>query len=100
MNTASSKKSLITLGVELVYGVTIGLASIMLLATLLVAFCDKSKCRYLMYFSCFLLFFVGLLGFILAIFFSIIAPTVYFGCQFIDFSLSSTTNFNCTFVII
>lgn len=100
MDTISNKKSLINLGVQVVYGVTIGLASMMLLGTLLVAFCDKPKCRYLMYFSCFLLFFIGLMGFLMSIIFSIITPTVYFGCQFIDFSLSSSTNFDSNFNLI
>jgi hypothetical protein len=95
LDMISSKKPLINLGVQLVYGVTVGLASLMLLGTLLVAFCDKPKCRYLMYFTCVLLFFIGLVGFIMTIIFSIIAPTVYFGCQFIDFSISSTANFDC-----
>lgn len=95
MDYVTSKKPLINLGVQLVYGVTIGLASLMLLGTLLVAFCDKPKCRYLMYFACFILFFIGLIGFIMTILFSFITPFVYFGCQFINFSLSSTANFNC-----
>lgn len=97
MDTISSKKPLINLGVQIVYGVTIGLASMMLLGTLLVAFCDKPKCRYLMYFTCFLLFFIGLVGFLMSIIFSIITPAVYFGCQFIDFSLSSSANFDSKF---
>jgi hypothetical protein len=95
MNAISNKKPLINLGVQLVYGVTIGLASLMLLGTLLVAFCDKPKCRYLMYFACFLLFFIGMIGFLMTIIFSIITPTVFFGCQFINVSLASTANFNC-----
>lgn len=95
MDTFSSKKPMINLGVQLVYGVTVGLASMMLLGTLLVAFCDKPKCRYLMYFSCFLLFFIGIVGFFMTIIFSIIAPTTFFGCQFIDYSLSSSSNFDC-----
>jgi hypothetical protein len=97
MDTVSSKKPLINLGVQVVYGVTVGLASMMLLGALLVAFCDKPKCRYLMYFACFLLFFIGLVGFLMSIIFSFITPVVYFGCQFIDFSLSSSANFDCKF---
>jgi hypothetical protein len=80
MNTIQSKKSLINLGVQLVYGVTIGVASLMLLGTLLVAFCDKTNCRYLMYFACFLLFFIGILGFMMTVIFSIMSPAIFFGC--------------------
>jgi len=95
-NSLSSNKALINLGVQLVYGITIGFASLMLIGALLVAFCDKTKCRYLVYFSCFILFFIGVVGFIISVFFSFAAPVVYLGCQFIDFSLSSATNFNGT----
>lgn len=100
MDIVSSKKPLINLGVQVVYGVTIGLASMMLLGALLVAFCDKPKCRYLMYFTCFLLFFIGLAGFLMSIIFSIITPAVYFGCQFIDFSLSSSADFDSKYSLI
>ena len=100
IDNISSEKPMINLGVQLVYGVTIGIASIMLLGTLLVAFCDKPKCRYLMYFACVILFFIGLMGFLMTIIFSILTPTVYFGCQFIDYSLNSTSNFDCKLYVI
>lgn len=93
-NYVAGNKSLISMGVQLVFGVTIGLASLMLLGTLMVAFCDKARCRYLIYLSCFLLFFVGVGGFILSVLFSVVTPTVFFGCQFINFSLGSSSNFN------
>jgi hypothetical protein len=95
LNTVDTQNSNIQTAVKLVYGLTIGLASVMLLSTLLVAFCDKIKCRYLMYFTCVILFFIGVIGFLLSVIFSIASPVVYFGCQFLDFSLSSSTNFNC-----
>jgi hypothetical protein len=95
LNNVNSNQSMINMAVQLVYGVTIGFAVLMLIATLLVAFCDKPGCRYLMYFTCFILFLIGIMGFLLTLLFSVIAPTVYFGCQFIDYSLSSTANFNC-----
>jgi predicted tellurium resistance membrane protein TerC len=77
----------ITLGVQLVYGVTIGFASLMLLGTLLVAFCSRYSCRYLIYFACSVLFFIGVAGFLLATVFSVLTPAVYWGCQFVNFSL-------------
>ena len=100
IDNLSSKRPTINLGVQLVYGITISFASLMLLGTLLVAFCDKPKCRYLMYFACAILFLIGLMGFLMTIIFSILTPTVYFGCQFIDYSLNSTDNFNCNFYLI
>ena len=90
----------INLGVRLVYGTTIAIASMMLLGALLVAFCDKVQCRYLMYVSCVLLFFIGVAGFLLSVLFSLMVPTVYFGCQFMNFSLASSSNFDSTFVFI
>lgn len=68
----------------------------MLIGTLLMAFCDKTRCRYLVYFSCFFLFWIGVAGFLLSGLFSVLTPAVYFGCQFIDFSLASSLNFDCT----
>jgi hypothetical protein len=100
MDTAASKKPLINLGVQLVYGVTVGFASLMLIGTLLMAFCDKTRCRYLVYFSCFFLFWIGVAGFLLSGLFSVLTPAVYFGCQFIDFSLDSSANFDGTSPII
>lgn len=89
-----SKLDDIHLGVRLVYGVTIAVASAMLLGTLLVAFCDKLMCRFLIYGSCVILFFIGVAGFALSVFFSLLAPGVFFGCQFMNTSLSSSANFN------
>lgn len=87
-------KSLIVLGVKMVYGITIAIASFMLLGTMMVAFCDKTKCRYLIYSSCFILFLIGVIGFFISLVFSIITPITFFGCQFIDYSLSSASNFD------
>jgi hypothetical protein len=96
LKTVDSQSGNIQLGVKLLYGLTIGISSCMLLATLLVAFCDKVKCRFLIYFSCLLLFFIGVLGFTLSVFFSVMVPTLYFGCQFMTYSLSSSAHFNCS----
>lgn len=89
-------KSLIVLGVKMVYGITIAIASFMLLGTMMVAFCDKTKCRYLIYSTCFILFLIGVIGFFISLVFSIITPITFFGCQFIDYSLSSASNFDST----
>lgn len=100
LSTVEQKQGEIHLGVRLVYGLTIGIASMMLLGALLVAFCDKIHCRYLIYVSCVLLFFIGVGGFFLSVFFSLMVPTVYFGCQFVNYSIESSSNFNCKFFII
>ena len=94
--TANSNTNYVLLGVKVLYGLAIGLSSLMLLGALLVAFCDKTGCRHLVYVSCFFLFFLGVLGFALSTLFSVVVPAVYFGCEFMSFSLSSSANFNST----
>ena len=100
LQTVDERQGDIHIGVRLVYGLTIGVASVMLLGALLVAFCDKIQCRYLIYVSCVLLFLIGVAGFLLSVIFSLMVPTIYFGCQFMSYSLASSSNFNCTFIII
>ena len=43
-----------------------------------------------MYFSCVILFFFGILGFLLAIIFSIIVPVIFFLCEWMDVTITST----------
>lgn len=83
-------------GIKALYGTTIGLSTIMLISALLVAFCDKIKCRYLMYISCFILFILGVTGFMLTLVSSVAAPAIFFSCQFLDYSLSSSAHFQST----
>jgi hypothetical protein len=84
-------KSMGTMVISIIYGVMLGLSVLALLGVVLMTFCDKYKCRYLMYFSCVILFFLGILGFLLAIIFSIIVPVLYFLCGWLDVTLQSTT---------
>ncbi len=100
LSTVNQNNDKVSLSIKLLYGITIGISSAMLLSALLIAFCDKIKCRYLMYFSCTILFFLGILGFLLSVGYSIVAPAIYFGCQFMDYSLSSSANFDCTICFI
>jgi len=88
-------KTMGTLVINLIYGIALGLAALALLGVILMTFCDKYKCRYLMYFSCVILFFFGILGFLIAIIFSIIVPVMYFLCEWLDVTITSsgfTTN--------
>lgn len=94
LSTGSTNVNYVMTGIKVLYAVTIAIASLMLLGVLLVSFCDKINCRYLLYFACFILFWIGFLGFALSIFFSVLTPVVYFGCQYMSYSLSSSTNFN------
>lgn len=90
MDLMDTPKDMGTLVINLIYGIALGLAVLALLGVVLMTFCDKYKCRYLMYFSCVLLFFFGLLGFLIAIIFSIIVPVMFFLCEWLDVTVSST----------
>lgn len=83
-------KDIGNLVINLIYGIALGIAVLALLGVILMTFCDKYKCRYLMYFSCVILFFFGLLGFIIAILFSIVVPVMYFFCEWLDVTITST----------
>jgi hypothetical protein len=76
-----------TMAIQIFYAVALGLAVFTLIGVILMTFCDKYKCRYLMYFSCIILFFIGLLGFIIAVLFSIILPLMYWGCDWLQNTL-------------
>lgn len=82
------------MGIQLFYGVALGLAILALLGVIMMTFCDKYKCRYIMYFACFILFFFALLGFFIAIIFSIFVPLIYWSCDWLSVSFSSSANFN------
>ena len=94
LSVLQSPKDLGTMGIQLFYGVALGLATLALLGVVLMTFCDKYKCRYLMYFSCFILFFFAILGFLISIVFSILVPIMYWGCQWLDITIGSPSSFN------
>lgn len=84
-------KSMGTMVISVIYGVMLGLSVLAMLGVVLMTFCDKYKCRYLMYFSCVILFFLGILGFLIAMIFSIIVPIMYFLCGWLDVTLQAST---------
>jgi len=95
LDLMETPKTIGTLVINLIYGIALGLAALALLGVILMTFCDKYKCRYLMYFSCVILFFFGILGFLIAIIFSIIVPVMYLLCEWLDVTITSsgfTTN--------
>lgn len=91
LDILETPKSMGTLVISLIYGIMLGLSVLALLGVVLMTFCDKYKCRYLMYFSCVILFFLGILGFLIAIIFSIIVPVMFFLCEWLDVTLQSST---------
>jgi hypothetical protein len=91
LDLLETPKSMGAMVISVIYGVMLGLSVLALLGVVLMTFCDKYKCRYLMYFSCVILFFLGLLGFLLAVIFSILVPVMFFLCEWLDVTLQSST---------
>ena len=81
------------MGLQAFYGVFIGFASLALLGTLLTACCDKYGCRHLIYFSCLIMFLVGLIGALLSTLFSFLIPAFTWGCSYLDTTIASQAGF-------
>jgi hypothetical protein len=83
-----------TMAFQAIYGVAMGIAILALVGVVLMAFCDMYKCRYLMYFSCLILFIFGFISFWISIIFSFIVPILYWGCDWLTVTMSSSANFS------
>lgn len=62
------------------FALVVGLTIVGILSTVLMTFCEYVGCRYVVYFTCCLLFVIGIVGFVLACMFSLLLPVIYFGC--------------------
>jgi hypothetical protein len=91
---------LMNTGITGVYAGLIGLASLGMLAALLLLICNFYKCRYLLYFVCIILVFIGIISFFLSIIISALIPVFYFTCDAITYAFSSGPNFNGNIFII
>ena len=72
--------TLVTTIITAFFGVVVGLSVLVILGALLMTFCEKYKCRYLIYFACIFLVLIGIVGFLLSTLLSAIVPAVYFSC--------------------
>ena len=81
-------------GMQGFYGFLIGFSFFSLLGVLLMACCDKTGCRHLVYLSCIFLFLGGLLTFIIAVMFSIMVPFFTWTCSYLDVAVSSPAGFS------
>ena len=72
--------SIVTTVMTAFFGVVVGLSILGILGAIMMTFCDKYKCRYLIYFSCTLLTIIGIVCFLLATVFSALVPAFYFTC--------------------
>lgn len=89
-----------TLIFQAFYGASLGFAIFSLIGVVLMTFCDKYKCRYLMYFSCIFMFLIGIIGFLIAAIFSLIIPIYYWGCEWTSTTVGSQVGFNGNFLFI
>ena len=80
LKTVRTYMSIVTAVTTAVMGVIVGLSILVILGAILMTFCDKYKCRYLMYFACFFLFIIGLLGMLITVVLSLVIPPIYFTC--------------------
>lgn len=71
---------IVTTVITAFFGVIVGLSILGILGAILMTFCDKYKCRYLIYFSCTIMFIIGIVTFIVAILFSLLVPAFFFSC--------------------
>jgi energy-coupling factor transporter transmembrane protein EcfT len=82
-----------TMVFQVIYGVAMGFAVFALIGVILMTFCDKYKCRYLMYFACIILFLFAIIGFLLSFIFSLILPVMYWGCDWLSVSINTGAGF-------
>lgn len=83
-----------TTGFIIYYAVMIALSIISLIAAILVTFCSKYCCRYLLYGACFFLFVAGVIGFVFSTVLSLIIPPYTWGCEYYSQSLTNSAYFS------
>lgn len=96
----SSFSTYATQGVQIYYSAVIGIASLALLGAILMAFCQKYKCRYLMYMMCLFMVLFAIVGFLVSTIFSIIIPVVSWTCDYLDVGMKDSVGFDCNCIVI
>jgi hypothetical protein len=82
------------------YGAVLGFAALALVGLIVMACFDKPKCRYLMYFSCFLITLITILGSLLSFVLSILVPILFLSCSVINTGIDSMQSFNSNYILI
>lgn len=75
------------------YGAGIGIAVLGLLGVVIMSCFDKPGCRYLVYFSCVIMFILCIVGFLISFFMSLIIPVLYLVCSTINTATASSAAF-------
>lgn len=83
-----------------IYAVLIAISAIAMAATILTIICSFYKCRLLLYSTCVIIFFIGIICFVVVTLISILLMLVYFGCDVTTYTLSSPSNFQSKIFLI
>jgi hypothetical protein len=75
------------------FSVFIGLGLVAIVGSVMMSCFYKFFCRYMIYVIMVIFFIFGLVCFVLAIVFSIVLPIIYFSCDWISVSISSSASF-------
>ena len=94
LSEGDSAMSSVTVAILVLLSIVIVLCGLVVVGAVLMTFCEKYSFRYMIYAPCCVLFVVDIVGFLIATIFSLLTPVLYFGCQFLSFSISSSANFN------
>lgn len=84
---------IITTVVTAIFGAFIGLGVLGVVGTIIMTFCEKFRCRYLLYFICLIFVLIGIVCFIITLLFSIVTPVLYLACDFLQTTVSSQAGF-------
>lgn len=83
----------VRIGVLVFFAVSIGLAVLVVIGTVFTTFCDKPKCRYLMYIPCIIITVILILGFLISVVLSIMNPLLFMGCTVLNTGLDTKAGF-------
>ena len=75
------------------YGCTLGFCILVFTGIVLIKCFKIVCCRFLLYFACFFLFFLCLVGLVLSSALSLSLPVLYYSCDYLNTSFSSGDNF-------
>lgn len=74
---------------QVLYGMSLAVSLSIILGVFFMRICKMIKCRFFLHLLCFMTFFICLLVFLLAILLSLISPSLFYTCDYIDSVFSS-----------
>lgn len=88
---------IITIVITAIFGVFIGIGVLAIIATVIMTFCDKFRCRYFLYFICVIFVVLAIVCFLVTLVFSILTPVLYLACDFLNVTTASASGFQSNF---